>query len=89
MHPTIGIDGPLRIELFDSWNKRPIAGSTYHVVHPGGRSAEDRPVNAVAAESRRIARFEHLGHTPSVYEPRRLGVNSDFPMTLDLRLLRP
>ena len=89
LHPTIGIDGPLRIELFDSWNKRPIAGSTYHVVHPGGRSAEDRPVNAVAAESRRIARFEHLGHTPSVYEPRRLGVNSDFPMTLDLRLLRP
>lgn len=89
LHPTIGIDGPLRIELYDSWNRRAIAGSLYHVVHPGGRAAEDRPVNAVAAESRRIARFQHLGHTPTCYEPRRAGVNADFPMTLDLRLLRP
>ncbi|HSC88923.1 MAG TPA: transglutaminase family protein, partial [Polyangiaceae bacterium] len=61
----------------------------YHIVHPGGRSAEDRPVNAVAAESRRIARFDHTGHSPYAYEPRHAGVNPDFPMTLDLRLLRP
>src|SRR5690606_32642409 len=34
LHPTIGVDGPLRIEIFDTWNKRAIAGCTYHVVHP-------------------------------------------------------
>ena len=89
LHPTIGMDGPLHIDLFDTWNGRSISGCTYHVVHPGGRSAVDRPVNAVAAESRRIARFERGGHLPRRYEPKRLGVNPDFPLTLDLRLTRP
>ncbi len=85
LHPTIGIHGPLRIDIYDAWNQRSIAGCTYHVVHPGGRSNEDRPVNAVAAESRRIARFEHVGHNPVSYVPTSVGVNSDFPLTLDLR----
>lgn len=88
LHPTIGIDGPLRVELYDSWNERAIAGCTYHVVHPGGRSNEDRPINAVAAESRRIARFEHTGHSVGKYRPEARAVNRDFPMTLDLRLLQ-
>ena len=85
LHPTIGIHGPLRLDVFDRWNQRSIAGCSYHVVHPGGRADEDRPVNAVSAESRRIARFEKAGHSPHAYEPQRLGVNPDFPMTLDLR----
>lgn len=88
LHPTIGIDGPLHLEIFDAWNERAIAGCTYHVVHPGGRANEDRPINAVAAESRRIARFEHAGHTAGKYKPIVSGVNRDFPMTLDLRLLK-
>ncbi len=85
LHPTIGVDGPLRLDIFDKWNGRSIAGCTYHVVHPGGRANEDRPINAVAAESRRIARFEKAGHTPMSYQPIRVGVNPDFPVTLDLR----
>jgi uncharacterized protein (DUF2126 family) len=85
LHPTIGIDGPLRLDIYDSWNHRAIAGCTYHVVHPGGRANEVRPVNAEAAESRRIARFDAFGHSPRSYTPTRLGVNPDFPMTLDLR----
>lgn len=85
LHPTIGIHGPLRLDIYDRWNQRAIAGCTYHVVHPGGRANEDRPINAVAAESRRIARFEEAGHSPEAYIPRDLGVNADFPMTLDLR----
>jgi len=88
LHPTIGIDAPLHIELYDGWNERAIAGCTYQVVHPGGRSNEDRPVNAVAAESRRIARFEHAGHTAGKYKPIHTAVNRDFPLTLDLRLLK-
>lgn len=87
LHPTIGIHGPLRLDIFDKWNGRSIAGCSYHVVHPGGRSNEDRPVNAVAAESRRIARFEKAGHTPMRFLPVRVGVNPDFPATLDLRRL--
>jgi uncharacterized protein (DUF2126 family) len=87
LHPTIGKHGPLRIDLYDRWNKRAIAGCTYHIVHPGGRSADDRPINAVAAESRRIARFDDYGHVPQSYLPTVAGVNHDFPMTLDLRLV--
>lgn len=89
LHPTIGVDGPLRLDIFDKWNGRSIAGCTYHVVHPGGRANEDRPINAVAAESRRIARFEKAGHTPMSYLPVRVGVNPDFPATLDLRRIGP
>ncbi len=94
LHPTIGVDGPLRLDIYDRWNRRAIAGATYHVVHPGGRAAEDRPVNAVAAESRRIARFEAAGHSVRRYIPMRpevggaTGVNPHFPMTLDLRLVQ-
>lgn len=88
LHPTIGIDGPLRLDIYDAWNQTSIAAATYHVVHPGGRAAEDRPVNAVAAESRRIARFEARGHTPGRYRPIEAGVNPEFPMTLDLRRVR-
>ena len=65
LHPNIGIHSPLRFDVYDTWNQRPVTGCTYHVVHPGGRANEDRPVNAVAAESRRIARFEHAGHHPA------------------------
>ncbi|MCH2108749.1 MAG: transglutaminase family protein [Polyangiaceae bacterium] len=89
LHPTIGVDGPLHFDLFDRWNRRAIAGCTYHVVHPGGRSAEDRPVNAVAAESRRIARFEHAGVQARAFEPVDQGIDPDFPFTLDLRKVAP
>jgi uncharacterized protein (DUF2126 family) len=55
------------------------------VVHPGGRSPDDRPVNAVAAESRRIARFDVLGHVPGVFSPKKTPHSPHFPLTLDLR----
>ena len=85
LHPTIGVDSPLRFDIHDEWTGRAIGGCTYHVVHPGGRSAEDRPVNAVAAESRRIARFEKFGHLQGAQILRRPEVNPEFPLTLDLR----
>ena len=85
LHPTIGVHGPLHFDLYDSWNERAVAGFTYHVAHPGGRSSDERPINAEAAESRRLARFDLLAHTPGPFMPRRAPPNPAFPMTLDLR----
>jgi uncharacterized protein (DUF2126 family) len=85
LHPNIPIHSPLHIDIYDTWNDRSVAGCTYHVVHPGGLSAEDRPVNAVAAESRRLARFEHRGHLAGRLALREVAPHPHFPHTLDLR----
>jgi uncharacterized protein (DUF2126 family) len=85
LHPNIGIHSPLHIDIYDDWNRRSLAGCTVHVVHPGGRASDERPVNAAAAESRRLARFERRGHQPGVSRPHSPLVHPHFPHTLDLR----
>ena len=85
LHPTIGVHAPLTFDLFDTWMNRSMGGCQYHVVHPGGRSHEKFPVNSFEAESRRLARFSRIGHTPGAMAAVAPVVEREFPFTLDLR----
>ncbi|MEM6644192.1 MAG: transglutaminase family protein [Bacteroidota bacterium] len=69
LHPTIGVDTPLVLDVYDTWSKKSIAACQYHVAHPGGRNYETFPVNSFEAESRRISRFFDFGHSINLVEP--------------------
>ena len=85
LHPTIGVQAPLVFELIDGWNKRSLGGCTYHVEHPGGLNSTDFPINAFAAESRRLSRFWQHGHSHGLVDIPPASANPDHPYTLDLR----
>ena len=94
LHPTIGVHSPIVVDLVDRWNSRSLGGFTYHVVHPGGRSYEDRPVNAMSAEARRATRFRAGGHTAGPVDvdavaPIDAAAGVEYPTTLDLRRFSP
>ncbi|WCL49344.1 transglutaminase family protein [Leptospira sp. GIMC2001] len=89
LHPHLPAQQSLVFDIYDQWNQRSVGGCTYHVSHPGGRTYETFPVNSYEAESRRISRFWSHGHNPGTTPqpiPKKLE-NSDFPCTLDLRML--
>jgi uncharacterized protein (DUF2126 family) len=85
LHPTIAVHAPLVFDLVDTANERSIAGATYHVAHPGGRSYDTFPLNANEAEARRGARFFAHGGTQGRVRIRPEVPHPDQPFTLDLR----
>jgi uncharacterized protein (DUF2126 family) len=85
LHPTIGVHAPLVFDIVDRWNACALGGCTYHVSHPGGRSHDQFPVNALEAESRRVARFHPYGRTPGSVAVDPPEKSREYPFTLDLR----
>jgi uncharacterized protein (DUF2126 family)/transglutaminase-like putative cysteine protease len=85
LHPSIGVHAPLRFDIIDTWNQRSIAGCSYFVAHPAGRNYETFPINAYEAESRRLARFTRLSHTPGAIVAEKTASAPEFTYSIDLR----
>jgi uncharacterized protein (DUF2126 family) len=91
LHPSIGVQAPLHVDIVDTVSAVSLGGATYHVVHPGGLSYSHPPINANEAETRRASRFEPRGFTAglldiaAMQERGRRAASSEYPHLLDLR----
>ena len=81
----LGVNVPLSVDIYDLQRGLAVAGCTYYAAHPGGLSHEQFPINANAAESRRLARLQTWGAAERQYAVPPEEFNAQFPRTLDLR----
>jgi uncharacterized protein (DUF2126 family) len=71
---------------YRAWQPASALHPSIGVHAPGGLSHERFPVNSFEAESRRLARFFRMGHTPGTTAVSPPKTDAEFPFTLDLRL---
>ena len=64
-------------------SRKVAAGVATLIVDATGLAAPDR--NALEAESRRVSRFDRVGHTPGRVTAGEVEPNRLYPLTLDLR----
>ncbi|MDY7022361.1 MAG: transglutaminase family protein, partial [Cyanobacteriota bacterium] len=84
-HPATEIHHPLLVEIVDAATRHSIGGCTYHVNSPSGKLHSTFPINPREAESRTLERFVAQGHTPGEIKIEPLNLDSEYPLTLDLR----
>ncbi len=87
LHPMLVPTKTLVFDIIDKQSQHAIGGCRYLVNHEGGRSYDSPPVNQTEAEARRAQRFMTHGHTQGVVSIKTLPPNSEYPCTLDLRLM--
>ena len=80
---------PLIFDIIDRGKERSIGRCVYHVASPDGHAYTARPMNATEAADRRRQRFQTTEPPPGLIAIPEEETNPIFPMTLDLRLLRP
>lgn len=85
LQPAVPALATLRFDLLDRRLERSLGGCRYHVGKPDGGRFDTVPVNDLAAEPRRLARFEAFGHTAGMVQPMRAARSERLPSTLDLR----
>jgi transglutaminase-like putative cysteine protease len=83
--PGVAVTTPLCFDLVDTALGRSLGGCRYHVGKADGGEYDAAPANDLAAEPRRLARFEAMGHTAGEMQPRRSSSMCPMPHTLDLR----
>lgn len=85
LHPTIAPHAPLTFDLVDTWSGKSLGGFIYYAQQPNGQIYENLPDNAEEARSRMAERFMPRAPQQEKVNLPSLCLNSEYPLTLDLR----
>jgi len=85
LHPTIGVHARLPSTSSTPGTAARSAAASTTLPTPADANYDVFPVNAYEAESRRLARFFRIGHTPGRMQVQPAVPSRELPFTLDLR----